>query len=282
MTSHCDHNRAAVLTYLGTARPRANHSAGRRFRKTARQGQVPPPLPARVPPRIVRTRHRKRAGKAPRSGGGRPMTARFRRYVTAAFAAAAALMLVETAAAQECKNRGQLDTLYCDDNNDLVADAPTDPRKLKDPATLVFAYTPVEDPAVYQNAFKPFTDYPGAMHRQARGLLSGAVELGRDRGDALGPPARRGLLDRPDRLRGQSRRRRAVRRQGHREGPAGLSSDLDRAKRQPVPEALRPQGQARRAHLAVVEFGQSRAAGALSAGRAQAERGLQAADVRRA
>jgi phosphonate transport system substrate-binding protein len=23
----------------------------------------------------------------------------------------------------------------------------------------VFAYTPVEDPAVYQNIFKPFTDY---------------------------------------------------------------------------------------------------------------------------
>jgi phosphonate transport system substrate-binding protein len=63
------------------------------------------------------------------------------------------------APADECKNRGQLDTLYCDENNDLVADAPTDPRKWKDPGTLVFAYTPVEDPAVYQNVFKPFTDY---------------------------------------------------------------------------------------------------------------------------
>ena len=63
--------------------------------------------------------------------------------------------------AQECKNRGQLDTLYCDDNNDLVADVPTDPKKLKDPATIVFAYTPVEDPAVYQNVFKPFTDFLG-------------------------------------------------------------------------------------------------------------------------
>ena len=41
--------------------------------------------------------------------------------------------------AQECKNRGQLDTLYCDENNDLVADVPTDLKKLKDPATLVFA-----------------------------------------------------------------------------------------------------------------------------------------------
>ena len=36
-----------------------------------------------------------------------------------------------------------------------------DQKKWKDPATLVFAYTPVEDPAVYQNIFKPFTDYLG-------------------------------------------------------------------------------------------------------------------------
>jgi len=66
-----------------------------------------------------------------------------------------------TAAAQSdtCKNRGQLDTLYCDENGDLVADAPTDAKKWRDPSALVFAYTPVEDPAVYQNAFKPFTDH---------------------------------------------------------------------------------------------------------------------------
>jgi phosphonate transport system substrate-binding protein len=63
------------------------------------------------------------------------------------------------AQADTCNNRGQLDTLYCDENNDLVADAPKDQKKWKDPGTLVFAYTPVEDPAVYQNVFKPFTDY---------------------------------------------------------------------------------------------------------------------------
>src|SRR5262245_62684059 len=63
------------------------------------------------------------------------------------------------AQADACKSRGQLDTLYCDDNNDLVADAPSDPKKWKDPGTLVFAYTPVEDPAVYANVFKPFTEY---------------------------------------------------------------------------------------------------------------------------
>ena len=61
------------------------------------------------------------------------------------------------AQADDCKTRGQLDTLYCDDNNDLVADAPKDPKKQRDPSTLVFAYTPVEDPAVYGPIFKPFT-----------------------------------------------------------------------------------------------------------------------------
>ena len=52
------------------------------------------------------------------------------------------------AQADDCKNRGQLDALYCDENKDLVADPPKEPKKHRDPSTLVFAYTPVEDPAV--------------------------------------------------------------------------------------------------------------------------------------
>ena len=63
------------------------------------------------------------------------------------------------AQADACAHRGQLDTPYCDANNDLVADTPTDPKRLRDPSTLVWAYTPVEDPAIYANAFKPFTDH---------------------------------------------------------------------------------------------------------------------------
>jgi len=62
-------------------------------------------------------------------------------------------------AQDSCSNRGDLDLLYCDENKDLVADAPKDPKKFKNPSTLVFTYTPVEDPAVYENVFKPFTDY---------------------------------------------------------------------------------------------------------------------------
>jgi len=61
----------------------------------------------------------------------------------------------------ECRNRGDLDALYCDDNKDLVADTPKDAKRLRNPSTLVFTYTPVEDPAVYENIFKPFTDYLG-------------------------------------------------------------------------------------------------------------------------
>jgi phosphonate transport system substrate-binding protein len=58
-----------------------------------------------------------------------------------------------------CPNRGQLDTAYCDADNDLVADVPTDPARLKDPSALIFAYSPVENPAVYQAVYQPFMDY---------------------------------------------------------------------------------------------------------------------------
>jgi phosphonate transport system substrate-binding protein len=61
--------------------------------------------------------------------------------------------------AQDCKNRGTLDVLYCDEDGDLVADLPKDKSKWRDPSTLVFTYTPVEDPAVYENVLKPFTEH---------------------------------------------------------------------------------------------------------------------------
>jgi len=66
----------------------------------------------------------------------------------------------EAAAQDTCSNRGQLDALYCDANNDLVADLPAANRQ-RDPSTMIFAYTPVEDPAVYANIFKPLMDYLG-------------------------------------------------------------------------------------------------------------------------
>lgn len=79
---------------------------------------------------------------------------------SSALALAGALFIVGAATGQEnCKSRGELDQNYCDENHDLVADAPRDPKKLKTPGTLVFAYTPIEDPAVYQNLFKPFQEH---------------------------------------------------------------------------------------------------------------------------
>ena len=75
-------------------------------------------------------------------------------------AAAVLLLALSTmgsaALAQTCAQRGDLDARYCDANQDLVADTPTDKKLQKDPATLVFSYTPVEDPAVYENVFGEF------------------------------------------------------------------------------------------------------------------------------
>ena len=67
--------------------------------------------------------------------------------------------LLPAASAEECLNRGSLDVMYCDNDYDLVADTPTDPKLLKTPSTIVFTYTPVEDPAVYADIFSPFTNY---------------------------------------------------------------------------------------------------------------------------
>jgi len=52
-----------------------------------------------------------------------------------------------------------MDTRYQDRNGDMVADAPTDPAQWVDPSTLVFAYTPVEDPAVYAKVWEEFIDH---------------------------------------------------------------------------------------------------------------------------
>jgi phosphonate transport system substrate-binding protein len=75
---------------------------------------------------------------------------KFTQILAAAFAAS--LLGIGLAHAQECP-RGDLDKAYCDKNGDLVADTPD---KTVDPSTLVFAYTPVEDPAVYSKVWDGF------------------------------------------------------------------------------------------------------------------------------
>lgn len=62
-------------------------------------------------------------------------------------------------AADSCSHRGDLDSMYCDDDLDLVADLPQDPSQWLDPDVLFFSYTPVEDPSVYVNTFRPFLNH---------------------------------------------------------------------------------------------------------------------------
>ena len=48
---------------------------------------------------------------------------------------------------------------FQDADGDMVADTPSDPAKQVDPSTLIFAYTPVEDPAVYAKVWKGFLEH---------------------------------------------------------------------------------------------------------------------------
>ena len=49
-----------------------------------------------------------------------------------------------------------IDARFRDTDGDLIADTPIDPKEQIDPATLIFAYTPVEDPEVYRKVWDDF------------------------------------------------------------------------------------------------------------------------------
>ncbi|MGM0543850.1 MAG: phosphate/phosphite/phosphonate ABC transporter substrate-binding protein [Pseudomonadota bacterium] len=55
--------------------------------------------------------------------------------------------------------QADLSSRYQDADGDLIADAPSDESEWVDPDTLVFAYTPVEDPAVYADVWADFLDH---------------------------------------------------------------------------------------------------------------------------
>ena len=55
-----------------------------------------------------------------------------------------------------CKQRGELDAPYCDEDGDLLADTPPDPKRQKDPNPLFFTNSPLEDPAVFKELLQPF------------------------------------------------------------------------------------------------------------------------------
>lgn len=122
--------------------------------------------------------------------------------IVRAIVAAAAIVAAGTWSAAAwgqvaCANRGLLDARYCDEDGDLVADQPKDRKAWQDPATLVFSYTPVEDPAVYENVFDDFMKhlakvtgkrvrwYPAESYAaQVEALRSGRLHIA---GVATGP-----------------------------------------------------------------------------------------------
>ncbi len=83
---------------------------------------------------------------------------------TAVFAILFAILTIGCQAAGEweegqCED-GQLDRpRFCDRSGDLVADRSPDSNRWLDPDTLIFAYTPVEDPAQYRDVWTEFLDY---------------------------------------------------------------------------------------------------------------------------
>lgn len=70
-----------------------------------------------------------------------------------------AAMLAASPAAAEFK----LASRFVDADGDLVADIPADPAQQLDPDTLIFAYTPVEDPAVYREVWAGFLEHMEAV-----------------------------------------------------------------------------------------------------------------------
>jgi len=79
------------------------------------------------------------------------------KFIGAAMAAAL-MVFAGAASAEECP-RSFLDKQYCDRDGDLTADLPTDKSKIVDPGTIIFAYTPVEDPAVYAKVWDGFIQH---------------------------------------------------------------------------------------------------------------------------
>jgi phosphonate transport system substrate-binding protein len=71
------------------------------------------------------------------------------------------ILIAPCATAGEC-NRGDLDVRFCDRNGDLVADEPDDGNYLR-PHALIFAYTPVEDPAIYRQVWSEFLHHLAAV-----------------------------------------------------------------------------------------------------------------------
>ncbi len=56
----------------------------------------------------------------------------------------------------KCTHRGDLSPIYCDEDRDLIADAPKEKSKWRNPATLMLSYSPQEDAAAYEKLWAPY------------------------------------------------------------------------------------------------------------------------------
>jgi len=81
------------------------------------------------------------------------------RSIPAAGFLAAVLIALPAWAQDTCKSRGELDTPYCDENGDLLADPPKDPKKLRDPDTIFFTNSPLDDIGAFKKLMQPFVDH---------------------------------------------------------------------------------------------------------------------------
>lgn len=60
-----------------------------------------------------------------------------------------------------CTYRGDLDGAFCDENRDLVADAPLEAAKLRNPPALLMSYSPQEDTGSYEKLWAPLVAHLG-------------------------------------------------------------------------------------------------------------------------
>lgn len=72
---------------------------------------------------------------------------------------AGTMALVLASALASLSAQAQLSPRYQDQDGDLVADLPVDPARWRDPRILIFAYTPVEDPALYSQVWDEFISH---------------------------------------------------------------------------------------------------------------------------
>lgn len=71
---------------------------------------------------------------------------------------AALLAFSGNVSAEDC-HRGTLDKKYCDRDYNQTADLPLDESQWSNPDTIIFSYTPVEDPAVYAKVWDGFVNH---------------------------------------------------------------------------------------------------------------------------